>query len=808
MSDFGKLLIHTLRLLRKSPGYTLSALLILTLGIGANTAIFGLVDALLLHPLPVANADSVVSVYHVPPQQSFPGFSTFAASAANFYDWRKQSGSFASITLYRGRIYQLGGGSRPQSLTALLTEAEFFRVTGIRPAFGRAFTAEECQPGRDDVAILSHSFARSRFGSPQKALGATLDLNGRQHRIIGVMPSSFYSRIWFPANRDAIVPLALSPDEAASRGNHNLAALARLRDNISLDEANQELNVISDRLARAYPEENKGWGAIAISLSDNLIGDVRPALLTLLGAVGFVLLIACANTANLVLVRTLSRRKEFAIRAALGAGVLRLLLPVLLETTLLALAGGALGLLFARYAQTLVINALSEQIPGVIDTQLNLRVLAFTMAASLLTGIAAGLIAAWGLIRSNVNDALKAGLSKTDADSSGTATRSALVVAEVALSLMLLVGAGLMIRSFWSLHQVDPGFLASGVTTMTVPVPASSNPERNRFYDEFLPQVRRLPGVLAAGAIDTLPLTGGGSQQPIVIDGRPREVFALQPNVGFRTASPGYLDTMKIPLLAGRDFTEADISGQRPVVLISQEMARQFWPNENPLGKRLRSSFSPDISREVIGIVGDVKERGLDVLRPYATLYVPLVQRQTGSITLVVRTQGDSARLAPAITQILRSLDPELPLRDVLPMDELLSTSLAPQRFSMFLFGAMAALAFLLAAVGIYSVLAYNVRSRVQEISIRMALGAQVQDVVTLIVREGMKPTLLGIVLGTLGAWSLSRVLSGLVYGISTTDPYAFAAATLLLLAVAAMACLLPAWRAARVDPTTALRGD
>jgi predicted permease len=391
------------------------------------------------------------------------------------------------------------------------------------------------------------------------------------------------------------------------------------------------MNVISERLARDYPEEDKGWGAVVVSLRDDLVGDVRPALLTLLGAVGFVLLIACANTANLVLVRTVARRKEFAIRAALGARAGKLLKLVVVETTLLAVAGGALGLLFARSGQALVINALADQMPGAIHIELNTRVLGFTIFASILTGTTAGTIAGWRLMRANVNESLKSGLGKTDAQSTGKRTRSALVVAEVALSLVLLVGAGLMMRSLWSLYQVDPGFVSSGVTTMTAPIPQSTE-HRNRFY-ELLSQVRRLPGVISAGAIDTLPLTGGGSQQPIVIDGRPREVFALQPNVGFRIASPGYLQTMEIPILAGRDFSEADTDGKHPVVLISRELARQFFPGENPIGKRLRSSFTPEISREVVGITGDVKERGLDVLQPVAMLYVPLEQSETGAVS-------------------------------------------------------------------------------------------------------------------------------------------------------------------------------
>jgi predicted permease len=569
------------------------------------------------------------------------------------------------------------------------------------------------------------------------------------------------------------------------------------------------MNVISEQLAEAYPEENKGWGAVVTGLTDFLVGDVRPALLTLLGAVGFVLLIACANTANMVLARTITRRKEFAIRGALGATSGQVVFPILLETTLLALTGGGLGLLFAGPGQSLIMNALADQLPPSVEVHVDARVFAFTLLASILTGLAAGLIATWRLARVELNESLKQGLGKTDAFSGGTRTRSALVVAEVALSLVLLVGAGLMIRSLWALQRVDPGFVSADVITMTIPIPQSSDAAgRNRFYDEFLPQVRRLPGVISAAGISTLPLQTG-SQQPIVIEGRPAEVFALQPNVGVRRATPGYFQAMRIPLLAGRDFEAADTaSDAKAVILISQSIAQQFWPGEDPIGKRLRISFTPEIVREVVGVVGNVKERGLDVLDPVTTLYVPVRQNDRGSLSLVVRSDEDAEALAPAITHGLHQIDPELPVQNVRSMDELVAESLAQDRFGMYLFVVLGGLACLLAAVGIYSVLAYSVRSRVQEIGIRIALGAKISDVLLLVVVEGMKPTLLGIAMGAFGAWLLSGILSRLIFGITPTDPYTFAAVALLLAAVALIACLIPAYRATRVEPLTALRSE
>jgi len=808
MNAFAKQVVYAVRGLRKSPGFSLSALAILTLGIGANTAIFGIVNAVLLKPLPFPKPNSIVTVFHVPPAQSFPGLTRFAVSAANYLDWRKQNSEFESMAVIGGRLFRLGG-ERPESIRAVVTEPGFFTVLQVQPEFGRSFTSDECQPGRDDVVVLSHGFAENHFGSSRNAVGQTLELSGRKTHIIGVMPREFQLKSWFPAAVDAWAPIAWKPEEASTRGNHNYLVIARLRPGVDVSRAQSQMNVISDRLARDYPEEDKGWGAVVNSLSDRLVGDVRPALLTLLGAVGFVLLIACANTSNLVLARTIARRKELAIRAALGASAGQVILPVLVETTLLSLAGGAIGLLFAESAQSLVIRALDAQMPRAVDIHLDIRVLAFTLLASVLTGLTSGLIAAWRLMRVDLNDSLKQGLGKTDADTAGRKTRSVLVVAEVALSLILLVGAGLMIRSLWNLRRVDPGFVSTNVMTMTVPIPQSKEEgHRSRFYDEFLAQVRRLPGVASAAAIDTLPLDGGGSQQPVVIEGRPAEVFALQPNVAVRRATPGYLQTMKIPLISGRDFVEADTSGQKAVVLISQSMARQFWEAENPIGKHLRISFSPEIVREVVGVVGDVKERGLDVLEPVSMLYEPMQQNQKGNVSLAVRTKRDIPAVVPAVSRVLQQINPELAIRDGQSMDELVAISLSQHRFSMFLFAALAGLAFALSAVGIYSVLAYSVRRRVQEIGIRLALGAQVRDVVRLIVVEGMKPALIGIALGAVGAWMLSRILSRLIYGVSATDPYTFAAVALLLATVALMSCMIPAYRATRVEPVSALRNE
>ncbi len=808
MTEFAGHLSIAFRSLRKSPGFALSALAILTLGIGANTAIFGIVNTVLLNPLPFPDSGSVVTIFHVPPAKAFPGMKTFAVSAANYLDWRKQSTVFDAMTVMGGRIFRLNGGDRPESVVGARTDADFFRVLGVAPAAGRTYTTDETTPGKDDVVVLSYEFAQSHFGSASTPVGKTIEMNAHNYRIIGVMPQGFKVKAWFPASVDVWVPVAWTPQEAGTRGNHNYLVAARLRKGVTPAQAQSEMNVISDRLARDYPEEDKGWGAIVFPLRDYLVGEVRPALLTLLGAVGFVLLIACANTANLVLARTITRRKELAIRSALGASRIQVLRPVLLETTLLSVAGGLLGLVLARSAQSLVIRALADQMPRAVEIHLDGRVLAFTMVVSILTGLVAGFVAGWRLVRVDLNESLKQG-GKTDADSGGARTRVVLVTSEVALALMLLIGAGALIRSLWALYRVNPGFSSENVLTMTAPIPQNSaNAQRSRFYDEFLPQVRALPGVVAAAAIDSLPLDGGGSQQPIVIEGRPAEVFALQPNVGVRVTTPDYPRTMRIPLIAGRDFEPRDTSGEKPVVLISQGMAKQFFPGENPLGKHLRISFSPEKSREVVGVVGDVKERGLDVLEPVSMLYEPLLADQKGNISFVIRSSSDTSSLVSAVTQILRRMAPDLPVRDVRPMDEIVALSLSQHRFSMYLFAALAGLAFLLAAVGIYSVLAYSVRSRAQEIGIRLALGAGVGNVVRMVVLEGMKPVLAGFLSGALGAWAVSGILARLVYGVSATDPLTYLAVAALLGIVAIMSCLIPAYRATRIEPLQALRNE
>ena len=536
---------------------------------------------------------------------------------------------------------------------------------------------------------------------------------------------------------------------------------------------------------------------------------VRPALMVLLGAVGFVLLIACANVANLVLVKTLARQKEIAIRTALGASSVRVARQILSETLLLALTGGALGLVFAHFGVKLIVAFLAQSLPRTTDITVDGWVLAFTLVISLLTGLVAGLVPAVRASKSNLNDSLKQGLGRTDADSGGNRTRSVLVVSEVALSLVLLIGAGLMIRSLSRLRNVDPGLDSHNVLTMSF---ALSSTKYNKpiqqigFYDQLLQRVRALPGVVAAGAIDSLPLGGGGSIQPVAIEGLPQVPMSEQPEVAVRVVEPGFIATMRIPLLQGRQLSSSDLVDRPAVILVSESMARRFWAGQNPIGKRLTMTFSPERSREVVGVVGDVKGDGLDVRDPVATLYVPLAQQPTPFMSLVVRTSSPPSTLTSAISNAVHEVDREQPVVGVLTMDDILTDSLSHQRFNMLLLSAFSGLALLLAAIGIYSVLAYSVRHRMGEIGVRMALGAQRADILRMILGQGTRLALIGTGIGIVAALGLTRLAARQLFGVTATDPVTFLSVAALIILVALAACYIPARRATRVDPMVALR--
>ena len=803
---------HGARVLAKSPGFAAAAIVVLALGIGANTAIFSVVNAALLQPLPYKGPSRLVQIWHVPPAKSFPGMTEFAVSAANYVDWARQNHVFEKTAIYTFAHYDITGGENPESIQAGAVESSFFSVFGVTPILGRTFLPDEDQAGHGKVAVLSYRFWKSRFGGSSSIVGQKINLDGEAYTVVGVMGPRFdhpdWALIW--------TPLAWTDKERAVRGEHHYRVVARLRPGVSIHAAQAEMNTISNRLAVQYPADDNGWGAVVVPMRDELVGDVRPALLVLLGAVAFVLLIACANTSNLVLARSMMRRKEMAIRAALGASRGRIVQQALAETVMLSLAGGAVGLALASPMVRAVAAYFAGQLPKEVEIKLDVWVLAFTLLISLLAGILAGYLPARRFTQVNLNDVLKQGLGRTDTGAGGH--MNVLVVVEVALSLMLLVGAGLMIRSLWKLRSVDPGLDPHNVLTMTVSPKKFPTPvQQSAFFERLRSAIAALPGVESAGVTDDLP-TEGGSTQPIQIEGRPVVAMADQPEVPVRSVDPGYFRTMRIPLVRGRVFTTADALDSHPVAVISEALARRFWPDGNPIGKHFTQTFSSLGPCEIVGVVGNVKQDGLDEVDPAATLYLPVAQMSppvagfgewhSFPMSLVVRTASDPSSASGEITAAIHSVDPTAPVLDVRTMDSLFAESVAQRRLNMLLLAAFAGLALLLAAVGIYSVLAYAVRRRVREIGLRMALGAQTRDVLGLVVADGLKPTLLGVAIGWVASLGLSRVIANLVFAVKTTDPETFGAVSALLALVAVMACIVPAYRATRVEPVRALQDE
>jgi len=809
---------YGLRLLAKNPGFSALVIFTLALGIGANTAIFSVVNAVLLRPLPFEEPDRLVQIWHTPPQASFPGITTFAVSPANFLDWRARSQAFEGMSAYGFGQYTLTGTGHPEAVRMVAVTSGFFSILRAQPLLGRAFLAEEDSPGRDHEVVLSYNLWRSRFGADRDIVGKNIALNEHAFTVIGVMGPNFE----FPISTDPTYspqmwkPLGWTDQDRAIRDNHNYAVVARLKTGVTLQQARAELDSVSNQLAQQYPGDDKGWGATAIRLREDLVGDVRPALLILLGAVALVLLIACANVANLLLAKAMSRRKEIAIRVAMGASRPRLLQQGISETVLMALAGGALGLVFAHFGVILIVRFLAQRLPRSTEIGLDAWVFTFALGVSLLSGIAVGRVSALRFAKNDVSESLKQGLGRTSSDSGGTRTRNILVVSEVALSLMLLIGAGLLIRSLSVLRHVNPGFDPSRLLTLEVAIPSTkfSEPmQQVRYFDRVLDQVRGLPGVQSAGLIDSLPLSGG-SHQPVSVEGRPVVPMADQPEVDVRLISPGYISAMHIALLSGRDIDPSDVQGQPGAVLISQSFAKLFWPNENPIGKHLTLYFFRDLPRVVVGVVADVKLDALNETRPTPALYTPLAQvaPTTGGtwrsfgMNLAVRTNADPLNVVSMVTNSIREVDAEVPLLNLQTMEDSVSASLSPQRFTMLLLVAFAGTALLLAAAGIYGVMAYMVTRRTREIGVRMALGAAAGDVLRLVIGQGMWTTAIGVAIGIGGAIALTRTMQSLLFGVSTTDPMTLAGVVLLLAAVSVFACWIPARRATKVDPLVALR--
>jgi putative ABC transport system permease protein len=795
------------RMIRRSPGFAALVVLILGLGIGVNTVMFSLVNAVIVRPLPFHDADRLVHVWHVPPAAQFPGATRFSVSPANYLDWGAQNQVFGRMSMYAMRGATLtGSGHEAEAVPAANVSATFFDVLGVAPLSGRVFEPGDDEPGNSDVLIVSESLWQTRFGGDPGVVGRSIMVDSRPYTVVGIVPDSST----FPARARVWLPLVMTNEFRATRGIHDYLVIARMKSGVGVTQAQAEMDTISKRLEREYPVDNTGWGALVLPLQDDIVGDARTALLVLLGAVAFVMLIASANLANLLLAKTLGRAKEIAVRTALGASRRRVVQQILCETILLALFSGAVGSLLARGSLTAIVRYVGETLPRASEIDLDARVLLFTLGISLATGIIAGLAPAWRLTRPTIQSTLNQGLTRTATGSHDRWLRSTLVVSEVALALVLLAGAGLLIRTIGSLRAVDPGFDERNVLTAMLALPQGKYPQqenRRRFADQLLARIRALPGVETVSAIDSPPMTGG-STQPLAIEGAPARPMAEQPTVAVRRIMPGYPRATRMRLLAGRDFSDADAATSKPVVLVSESMAKQFWPNDNPIGKRLTLTFSPKLVREVVGVVGDVKMTGLDVAEPVATLYAPFAQSVWGFFTLVIRTTVPPKTMTSALTSAVHEIDAELPLLRVLTMEEFVSASFAQRRVAMELLGAFALFALLLAAIGIYSVLSWTVRQRVREIGIRRALGATVPDVIRMVVVEGLRPTMWGVACGVVSALALSRLIAALVFGVSPHDAATLTAVAVLLTIVGITASLVPAYRATRIDPAIALRDE
>jgi putative ABC transport system permease protein len=799
-------LSYGIRVLVKSPVFTAVAVLSLALGIGANTAIFSVVNGLLLRPLPYPDSRRIVDVWHTPPQESFPGLTRFSVSPANYLDWKSQNTAFEQMAIYRYGGFSLSNGDTPVAVTTAIVSSDFFSVLASNAGHGRTFLPEEEQPGRNQVVVLGYALWQSAFGADPNLIGQAVILNSQKFTVLGIMPAGFQ----FPPGAELWVPLAWDNTERQTRSIHDYQVIARLKQNVSLPKAQAEMSAISRRLEQQYPEADKGWGAVVIPLQEDLVSDQRRSLLVLFSAVGFVLLIACANVANLMLARGANRKKEIAIRIALGGARTRIVRQLLTESVLLAVFGGLFGLLLAGWGSQWLVKLSSDSVQNLGQIGVDGWALGFTLLVSFGAGIGAGIAPALQFSKAEVSETLKQDTGRAGAGSIKQRTRKAFVICEVALSLILLVGAGLMIRSFWKLQQVDPGFNATNVVTMSVALPRVKYSDPNQvtaFFDRVLEQISALPGVVSGGATTTLPLLGDGSTQPFTIEGRPEVGVAQQPMALTRYISPDYFRTMTIPLRRGRFFSDQDRENGIPVVIISETMARRFWPGEDPIGRRMTPSFhSQQGPREIVGVVGDVKG-GLDA-DAAAMMYLPYKQAPRPFMALVARTVSDPQNSIQAISKTIYSVDKEQALRNVKTMEQVVAASVSGRRLNMMLLIIFAAVALVLAAVGVYGVMNYSVSLLRRELGIRIALGAQSMDILRFVLGQGLMLTLTGIAAGLLVAYGLTHLMAKLLYGITATDVLTFISVSSVLMGVGLLASYLPARRATRVDPTVALRAE
>ena len=790
------------RMLWKNPGFTLIVLLTLSLGIGANTAIFSVVNAVMLRQLPFKNADRLVRLRESNPERGWPSFSV---SHPNFLDWRARNQTFEMMAATADASFNLTTGGDVEVIRGAAITADFLPVLGVSPALGRNFLPEEDRPeGNTRVALITHGSWQRRFGGDPGIVGKTLTINDNPFTVVGVLPESFS---WGGARNEVFAPLA--PDPARSRGDHRLTVIGRLKPGAALERALADINTIAQQLALQYPESNRGWSAVGQRFYDWIVpAERRRALYVFVGAVIFVLLIACGNVANLLLARASARRKEISIRMALGAGRFRIIRQLLAEAILLALIAGGLGMIVAVWTVETLKTMNPANLPRLDELSVDGRALAFALLISLVTGVFFGLFPALQASRPDLNETLKEGARDSGGGAGGQRVRGALVIAEMALSVALLIGAGLLLRSFSKLQDVKLGFEPENLLTMRISLPLNryqGDPEAWGFYTRLLREVKALPGVQDAALTSLAPLGGGGTSGEVQIPGRAAAPDGSMPSSAWRVVSPGYLRTLGIPL-RGRDFDDRDTAESQPVTIISEEMARRYWPGEDPLGRPVTLRSLGNKTYTIIGVAGDVRSFGPDAEPgPMAYVSTAVLARAIQS-TLVVRTRAEPMSQTAPVRGVLRSIDANAPVYGIQTIERLLYDSHGSRRFNMFLLGSFAGVALLLASVGLFGVMAYLVSQRMREIGVRLALGAQPRDVFRLVIGRGMLLALIGVGVGLAGAFGLARFLETLLFQIKPTDALAFTVAPALLLGVALLACYIPARRAMKVDPMVALR--
>jgi len=801
------------RALWKRPGFTAVAVITLALGIGANTAIFSIVNATLLRPLPFKDPERIVMLWGFLPKMA-QTTDKLPFSAGNVVALRDQNHSFENLSAFRSWGWQLTGGGEPELLRGARVSFDFFQAVGANPMLGRSFAAEEDMPNRAPVAIISYGLWQRHFGGDQNVIGKTLSLTGQTVMVVGVMPRGFQfpgganmiPGLQFALQNDIWMPLAFTDEEKRQQGNLNLALIGRLKPGVSAGQAESELRALEQDL----PLGKIGYTINALPLQQQMVGKIRKLLLVLLATVALVLLIACANIANLLLARASSRQKEIAIRAAMGAGRIRLIRQLLTESLLLSLGGGALGFLLAVWGSSLLVALIPEDVPRVHEVSVDGRILGFTLLVSFVTGVVFGLAPALQASRLDLNASLKEGMRGTTAGLRQNRLRSLLVVSEVAMALVLLVSAALLIKSFVRLLEVKPGFNPANVLTMDIQLPDlppsryAKDEEQTAFFQQLMDRIKALPGVDGASAVVTLPLTGAFESTDLILAGQQSLPNAQRPEADYTTVTPDFFRTMQIPLLQGRQFTTQDTKGTPGVIIINDILARMCWPGEDPIGKHFTVGFEKT-PREIVGVVASIKQTRLDAAgRP--AMYMPHLQSPSSGMTVLVRTSGAPLAMAAAVREQVWAIDKNVPVTHLQTMDQVFGDSVAQPRFSMLVVGLFAALALVLASVGIYGVMAYSVSRRAHEIGVRMALGARTGQVLKLVLKEGMTLTLMGIAVGLFGAFALTRLIATLLFGVSAKDPFTFISVAALLAAVALVACYIPARRATKVDPLVALR--